>query len=71
MVIRSGSSRSDTLYVLGNLVSQDHWRIIVQKSESLGSIDHFCIGIEEFSVVQVAAALEGAGFDKGIRAAGN
>ena len=60
----------------GNAVGFDlpgaaHSHISIQKSETPGRIDHFCIGVEGFSVSGVMAALREASLDKGMRAAGN
>jgi len=38
----------------------------LQVSKQPGSIDHFCVGVENFSPAPVAAALKAAGLDRGL-----
>jgi catechol 2,3-dioxygenase-like lactoylglutathione lyase family enzyme len=54
-----------------DLPGAPHTHISLQKSDSPGRLAHFCIGVQGFNVSRVTAALEEAGLDKGLRAAGN
>jgi catechol 2,3-dioxygenase-like lactoylglutathione lyase family enzyme len=38
----------------------------LQVSDRPGAIDHFCVGVDEFSPERVAAALKRAGLDRGL-----
>ena len=39
----------------------------LQRSDRPGAIDHFCVGVDDFSPEPVAAALKGAGLDRGLQ----
>lgn len=38
--------------------------IILQKSETPGRIDHFCVGVDEFDAERLRAAAKAAGFER-------
>jgi catechol 2,3-dioxygenase-like lactoylglutathione lyase family enzyme len=44
--------------------------IILQKSDTPGRIDHFCVGVDGFDADRLRAAVNGAGFD-GVQGAAN
>jgi hypothetical protein len=50
----------------GLLTLPDGSFLSLQVSKQPGTIDHFCVGIENFSPEPVAAALKAAGLDRGL-----
>ncbi len=48
-----------------------HTHISLQKGDTPGRLDHFCVGVEEFDAVRVTSALKDSGFGNGLQGAGN
>lgn len=54
-----------------DLPDYPHTHISLQKSDLPGRLDHFCIGVEGFSVSRVMDAIKEEGLDSGMRPASN
>jgi catechol 2,3-dioxygenase-like lactoylglutathione lyase family enzyme len=67
-----GPSRPLTGNAFGfDLPGLAHTHISLQKGDTPGRLDHFCIGVADFDAPRLVAALKNAGIDKGLQTAGN
>jgi catechol 2,3-dioxygenase-like lactoylglutathione lyase family enzyme len=48
-----------------------HTHISLQKGDTPGRLDHFCIGIEDFDAARITTTLRSAGLGNGLQVAGN